>query len=142
VITRNHAALIVSSTSRPVQEVSARLGLNPSSSHEMGAETHNSRRVPPGSAPRFERDSRWVFAVDDDDPEDKTGFGSIRKLLAAVAGREDAVRALHADFEVWIQWIGYSDSESGGFVIPDDVLPGLARLECDIMANAELNVLD
>ena len=141
-IRENHAALIVSSTDRSIRDVSERLGLEPSSSHEMGEETRNSRRVPPGSAPRFERDSRWILEVDDDDPEDRTGFGSVRKLLAALAGREDAVRALNTDFNVWIQWTGFSDSDSAGFVIPDDVLPGLARLECDIMANAELNVVE
>jgi len=136
VIRENSAALIVSSTERTVEDVSAHLGLNPTSSHEMGEETLNSRKVPPGSVPRFEKDSRWVFGVDDDGADDETGFGSVRQLLAALEGREDAVRALHGDFDVWIQWTGFSDSDQGGFVIPSDVLPGLARLGCTIMANA------
>jgi hypothetical protein len=112
----NGAALIVSSTSRLVAEVSERLDLEPSWSHELGAETLNSQKgIPAGSGPRYEHDSRWVLEVEDDDPEDQTGFGSVR-----------------------IQWTGFSDSESGGFVIPADVLPGLTRLECPVMANAEL----
>ncbi|HTL42021.1 MAG TPA: DUF4279 domain-containing protein [Pseudolysinimonas sp.] len=134
----NSAALIVSSKERSVAGVSSRLGLEPTSSHEMGEETRNSRRIPPGSAPRFENESRWVFAVDDVDPDDETGFGSVRKLLAALSGKEGAVRELQAEFDVWIQWTGFSDSDSGGFVIPRDVLPGLAALNCTIMANAEL----
>jgi hypothetical protein len=135
----NGAALIVSSTSRLVAEVSERLDLEPSWSHELGAETLNSQKgIPAGSGPRYEHDSRWVLEVEDDDPEDQTGFGSVRKLLGQLAGREDQVRDLRADFDVWIQWTGFSDSESGGFVIPADVLPGLTRLECPVMANAEL----
>jgi hypothetical protein len=133
----NGAALIVGSRSRSIAEVSERLDLEPSWSHERGAETRLSRRIPAGSEPRYEQDSRWVFEVEDDDPEDHTGFGSVRKLLRALAGREDRVRELRPHFDVWIQWTGFSDSRSGGFVIPADVLPGLARLECAVMANAE-----
>jgi hypothetical protein len=138
----NSASLIVSSTERSVAEVSDRLGLEPEFMHEKGTETLNSRRVPPESRPRFHPDSRWVYSVRDDNEADETGFGSVRQLVADLTGREEAVRALHIDFTVWIQWTRFSDSESGGFVIPSDVLPPLAALNCDIMANAELNTPD
>jgi hypothetical protein len=139
-IRNNSAALIVSSTINSISGVSALLDLEPTLSHELGEETRNSGRVPPGSPRRFHKDSRWVFGVEDDASEDETGFGSVRKLLDSLKGRETAVRALHPDFEVWMQWTGFSDSESGGFVIPADVLPSLASLECDIVANAEFDV--
>jgi hypothetical protein len=134
----NNAALIVSSMTHSVAEVSSRLDLRPTYSHEIGEQTDEAQTAPPGNGPRFERDSRWILRVEDDDPDDETGFGSMRKLLGAVAGREGKVRALRPDFAVSIQWTGYSDDETGGFVIPADLLAGLAHLECPIVANAVL----
>lgn len=135
-IRENSAALIVSSATAPIEDVSARLGIEPTSLEFIGDETRNSRVVPPGSPLRFEKRSRWVFAVEHD-PADKTGFGSVTRLLDALAGRESQVAALGEDFDVRIVWTGFSDSATGGFVIPAEVFPRLTLLGCDIYANAD-----
>jgi hypothetical protein len=136
-IRENTASLVVSSSTKAVGEVAVLLGLDSTSAHELGEETPHSRRIPPGSAPRHWRDSRWVLTVKDDGADD-SGFGSVRVLLSKLAGREDAIRALKSDFDVWIVWSGSSDSDQGGFVIPSDIFAQLAALDCDIMANANL----
>jgi hypothetical protein len=134
-IRENTASLIVSSSTKPVGEVSVLLGLDSTSAHELGEETPNARHTPPGSAPRRWRDSRWILTVKDDGADD-SGFGSVRVMLSMLAGREDAIRTLKSDFDVWIVWSGISDSEQGGFVISSDIFAQLAALDCDIMANA------
>jgi hypothetical protein len=78
-----------------------------------------------------------VLSVDDDH-SDKSGFGSVRVLLARLVGHEEAIRDLQRDFDVWIVWSGFSDSEQGGFVIPSDLFPQLAALDCNIIANATI----
>ena len=49
-------------------------------------------------------------------------------MTQALEGRDTAIRKLHPDFDIWIQWTGFSKSESAGFVIRAEVPTALARL--------------
>jgi hypothetical protein len=82
--------------------------------------------------------SRWNVSIESD-PEDHSGFGSLRILLSVVLPAADALRALQREYEMRISWGGFSDSSQGGFVLEADLLQGVAGLGIPIYGTTYLD---
>ena len=73
------------------------------------------------------------------DPEDESGFGSMRILLLIVLPAAEALRTLRRDYELRISWGGFSDSGQGGFVLEPDIAQGVAELGLPIYGTAYID---
>lgn len=79
--------------------------------------------------------SRWDLSIESD-PEDESGFGSLRILLSVVLAAANALRALQREYEMRIGWGGFSDSTQGDFVLEADLVQGVAALGLPIHGTA------
>ncbi len=127
-IVRNSSALLVFGLSdgATAMRVTERTGLVPTTATEAG--------MPPLRGP-VRSYSRWDLSVESD-PEDESGFGSLRILLSVVLPAAEALRALQRDYEMRIGWGGFSDSSQGGFVLEADLVAGVAALGLPIHGTA------
>jgi hypothetical protein len=128
-ITRDIASLVIQSRTEPAGPLTAALGLTPSRVSEIGRRPH----------------SNWIYetevAIPPEDPESNR-FASVRELLARIAPIGPQLRTLRPRYEYRIDWGGFSDSTQGGFVLPADVLAGLAALDCDLWGTVYLDERD
>ncbi|HEY4153164.1 MAG TPA: hypothetical protein VGM38_07555 [Pseudolysinimonas sp.] len=137
----NRSTLAVYSQLRTAAEMTAVLDLEPHESNEVGEPTRAAlagRDLKP-EAMAYQR-AHWSFTADESlvDPEDETGFSSLRVLLDVFRDRANAISSLRPDCETVIWWSGDSDSSQGGFVIPADLLADIALLGCDLYGTAYL----
>ena len=135
----NCATLAIYSDTRTAAEVTEILGVEPHESAEKGDPTRAAlagRQVKPEYLTH--RRSHWSFEADEAlvDPADATGFGSVRVLVERFRDKSDLLAELRSDCETIIWWSGDSDSSQGGFVIPADLLRGLAELGCEFRGTA------
>lgn len=108
VIVRNTSSLVaLGRDSATASAVTAATGLKPTSSTEAGEQPLR------GSQRRY---STWHLTVESE-PEDQSGFASMRALLLCILPAAPALRALEATHELRIDWAGFSDSSQGGFVL-------------------------
>ncbi len=141
-IVRSRSSISIYSDSRSAVEMTKALEIQPHHSNELGDPTRSALagRVLKPEYMTYQR-ARWSFDADQSliDPEDETGFGSLRVLVNVFRPRAAALASLRADCETIIWWSGDSDSSQGGFVIPADLLADLAILGCDLYGTAYLD---
>jgi hypothetical protein len=119
VIVRNKSTLVVlGRDGATAAAVSAATNLAPTAATEAGVKPLRGS-VHPSSV--------WHLSFGSD-PEDQSGFGSMRSLLAQVLPAGEALRGLQPGYEVRLDWGGFSDSSQGGFVLERDVARSLADL--------------
>jgi hypothetical protein len=140
-IVGDRSTLSIYSHARTAAEITAILGLQPSESAEKG-EPKRAALAGRQLAPRhmtYER-SQWSFDAEKSaaDPDDETGFASLRVLVDVFRDKGQLLESLRADCETIVWWSGDSDSSQGGFVLPADLLADLARLGCDLYGTAFL----
>lgn len=118
------------------------LGIYPMSSGDVG-ELTSAGRNGVNVAPERRRHQRAFWSItdtdDDTDPEDGTGFASLRKLVARLAPHVNALADLRRTGETIIWWSGDSDSTQGGFVLEADLIVALAGLGCPVYGTAYLS---
>ena len=140
-IVTSRSSLSIYSDARTAVEMTRVLGIDPHYSNEIGDPTSAALagRVLKPKYMTYQR-AHWSFDADESliDPEDETGFASLRVLVDVFRPRAAALATLRADCETIIWWSGDSDSEQGGFVIPADLLSDLAALGCDLYGTAYL----
>ncbi|CAN5334175.1 hypothetical protein BH09ACT1_BH09ACT1_12810 [soil metagenome] len=135
----SRSSLSVYSELRTAAQITAVLGLEPNDSAEKGEPT---RAALAGQKlkPQYMTNERahWSFDADENaaDPNDETGFASLRVLIGAIRDSASALASLRPDCETIIWWSGYSDSVQGGFVMPADLIADLALLGCDLYGTA------
>jgi hypothetical protein len=138
-IVDSRSSLSLYSELRTAAEITVVLSLEPDDSEEMGEPTR-AARAGRNLSPKYMIDQRAHWSLDADpsavDPDDKTGFGSLRVLVAAIRNSAPALESLRPDCETIIWWSGYSDSVQGGFVKPADLIANLALLGCDLYGTA------
>jgi hypothetical protein len=145
VIVGNRSTLSIYSEVRTSAEITSMLGLEPTTSADLGEPTRAAlagRRLKPQYMTH--QRAHWSFESDDSlmESDDGTGFGSLRVLVGHFRERSDALMSLRSDCETIIWWAGDSDSAQGGFVIPADLLADLALLGCDLYGTAYLDDKD
>ena len=130
-----YASLVISSKTRRLEDITALLGIEPTSYWELGdPHTWQMRDKPPESHPR--RSSIWALHIHDvefDHPEDETGLASLRRLADLLKGKGPILESLRPELDPTILWTGDSDSTQGGFYVPIDLVRDLSDLGCDIM---------
>jgi hypothetical protein len=131
VIVSDLATLSIVSEHRTARAISAGIGLEPSRSAERGDPTRAAMHgnVSPGR-PTTRAVASWRLDADEDaaDPEDETGFRTLRLLLSQIRTKTAEIAELKLDCDVSITWTGSSDSWQGGFVLDEDLLRDLSRL--------------
>ena len=132
-IIRNVATLVVlgRTASASAQHVTEHIGLKPTDWGERGDTNVSARRARPRTDHRRREHAMWHLEVDDEgNSEDATGFASLRELVLLLENRADELRALDQDdnYEIRIDWAGFSDSSQGGFVIEPDLALRLGAL--------------
>jgi Domain of unknown function (DUF4279) len=139
VIVWSRSTLSVYSTTRTAAEITRILGVEPTDAHDIGDPTRaalSGRRTTPKAMTH--QQTGWSFDADPAgiDPEDRTGFASMRLIVERFRDRADALAELRSDCDTRIWWSGDSNSSQGGFVIPADLLADLALLGCDLFGTA------
>jgi hypothetical protein len=141
-IVRDLATLTVWSEHRTARDIRDLMGVDPTRSHERGDPTRAALRgrVLPGQSP-VEVNAQWSLDGDPEaaDPEDESGFRTLRQLLSRIGHTADAIAELKQDCDVSITWSGYSDSWQGGFVLEQDLLQELGRLGIPIWGTTYLD---
>lgn len=126
-IVRNKSTLIVLGRGGgTAAAVSARTGLIPARATEAGEMPAR------GSAHDY---SVWHLEVESGG-DDESGFGSMRSLLAQILPAAAELQQLQSEYEVRLDWGGFSDSSQGGFVLEPDVTRGLADLGLPVYGTA------
>ncbi len=141
-IVSSRSTLQISSDSLTVAEMTSVLGIAPHHSHEKGDATRSALAGRKLEAEYMTYPSAlWSFEADESavDPDDHTGFGSLRVLVEAFSGRLGALNSLKQSCKLAISWAGESDSSQGGFVIPADLLADLAAMGCDLYGTAYID---
>ena len=130
-IQTGRASLTVTSTQTSVQQISEVLGLSPTRSEVRGAER-------PSGALRTH--NLWCIEVDvANTEEDQTGTGALAELVSRTRAAAGKVAQPPADCEAKIWWSADSDSGQGGFVLPTEVVAGIAALGVDVFATVYLD---
>ncbi|WP_186317596.1 DUF4279 domain-containing protein [Curtobacterium sp. 9128] len=125
------ATLSIVSEHRTARAISEVMGLEPTRSAERGEPTRSAvhgNTSPDRPATRAV--ASWSLDADEKaaDPEDETGFRTLRLLLNQISTKTAQIAELKLDCDVSITWTGSSDSWQGGFVLDEDLLRDLGRL--------------
>jgi hypothetical protein len=142
VIVADRSTLSVYSDQRTVADISAALGLEPTSSADVGDPTRAALagRVLAVEYLTHQRAS-WSLDVEMSvvDVENDQGVASLRALVEVFREKASALQSLRQQCELVIWWSGASDSTQGTFVIPSGLLADLASLGCELRGTAFLN---
>lgn len=125
-IIRNVATLVVlgQSSNASAKHVTELIGVQPTDWGEPRDRNVSAKRRWPRQDGRFRGHAMWHLEVKDDGSSgDETGFASLRALVLLLADKADELQALEQDanYEIRIDWGGFSDSGQGGFVLEPDL---------------------
>jgi hypothetical protein len=126
----NRASLSIKSRDLDAASITARIGIEPTRSPEARSDFDSARH------------SRWILHhYDEGSAEDRTGFASLRALLASLVPVNEALVALRdsGTCELVLWWTADSGSEQGSFLLPVDVIDGLALLGLDMNGTVNLS---
>lgn len=134
------ASLSIKSLTHPASAVTTVLGLQPTSSAERGDPVGRLRTGADGKPSMRERASSiWVLDSTEADPDDTSGFSSVRSLVAALESKREALASLQENYFIEVNWNGFSDRPQAGFLIPADLLAALGSLGCDFHGTVYLH---
>jgi hypothetical protein len=85
------------------------------------------------------RHSVWIYDPPESevDPNDDSGFATLRALVNAVRDRADALASLRPEYRTVIWWSG-EVSPQGNFAIDADIVVGLGLLGCEFYGSVSL----
>jgi len=123
------ASLTITSTTHAASAVTDALGIMPTLSAEKGA--------------LLSGGSTWSVDVSAEQAsahaahDDTAGFASVEELLRILDGKGPALALLRdgGHYEMVIRWHGTAGSTQGGFVMPIELIRGLAELGCSLHGN-------
>lgn len=126
VIISNSSTLVVlgRSATASAQHVTELIGLQPTDWGEIGDTNVSAKRRRPRTDGRLRDHAMWQLRADDDGTSgDETGFASLRALVMLLTNKRNELQALEHDeeYEIRVDWGGFSDSSQGGFVIEPDL---------------------
>lgn len=137
------ATLAIYSDHLSAAAVTAALGVEPTSIHEIGDTRRRSRSRRAGShSPTQYTHSLWEHTVRADPARsgvaDAAGSTSIRLLVDVFREKQGQLETLRADYELRIWWSAISSSTQAPFVFDADLVRGLAIIGCDLYGTAYL----
>ena len=134
-ITSNRASLSLFSETHPASAVTAVLGLTPTLTYEKGDATVRGR---------VRKTSGWILdAPPADDPaDDSNSYSRLESLARMLRGKAPALARLREDYDTYIGYGGFSDSDQGGFYFPAETMAELGALGCTWMGEVYLEEPD
>lgn len=129
VITHSKASLSIISETHAAADVSAVLGLEPTTTAEIG-----DRKALSGLPRKY---SLWV--LDAPAPAGRDDLDPIEALAQLLRGKASALETLRENYTTEIVYGGFSDSSQGSFVFPASVMADLGALGCDLLGTAYLD---
>jgi hypothetical protein len=134
------ASLSVKSLTHPASAVTTILGIQPTSSAERGDPVGRLRTGADGKPSMRERtNSIWVLDSIEADPNDTSGFSSVRALVETLESKREALEGLRENYFIEVRWNGFSDRPQAGFLIPSELLAALGSLGCDFHGTVYLH---
>lgn len=128
-ITHSKASLSVISETHAAADVSAVLGLEPTTTAEIG-----DRKSLSGLPRKY---SLWV--LDAPTPAGRDDLDPIGALAELLRDKAPALETLREHYTTEIVYGGFSDSGQGSFVFPAKVMADLGALGCDLLGTAYLD---
>ena len=124
------ASLSIYSDTHKASDVSAIMGLEPSTLWEKGdrrIDTKREREYKPRTQ------SGWHFDADSslNDPADDSGFAALRVLLTDLANKSAALGSLRPHYRTVIRWIGETGTTQGNFAMDADLIVAMGALGCE-----------
>lgn len=137
-IVDSSASLVITSTTLTAEQITDRLGIDPSASRNVGE---------PIGAPRVDASGHSVqcrateahWRRDADAGGTNDSFTSLVALAQLLRGKHDHLATLRPECTTVIIWGGFSDSEQGGFVFPASLLADLGAVGCDLQGTTYLH---
>jgi hypothetical protein len=137
-IVDSSASLVITSTTLTVEQITQRLGIEPSASRNTG-DPHGAPR-PDAIGVVVQRTARETFWRLDSGADDAANsFSSLVALVDLLRDKRDNLASLRPACTTVIIWGGFSDSGQGGFVVPAPLLADLGYLGCDLYGTAYLH---
>jgi hypothetical protein len=128
-VTGGMVSFIAMSTTASSADFRERLGVEPTQSWELGDPARQADR---------ERDhAAWILDRDLE-VERETLDAGLLNLLRAFEGRETDLDDLRAQYDMFVQCYGSSDSTQGGFVLGATVMRRMAALGLDLVCTIYL----
>jgi heme-degrading monooxygenase HmoA len=130
VITYSKASLSVISETHAAADVTAVLGLEPTTTAEIG-----DRKSLSGLPRKY---SLWVL----DAPSERGDSDPLESLADLLRGKAPALETLRENYTTEIVYGGFSDSSQGSFVFSANLMAELGALGCDFLGTAYLDEPD
>jgi hypothetical protein len=138
VIVDSSASLVITSTTLTVEQITQRLGIEPSASRNTG-DPIGPPRVDATGHPIQRRATEAHWRLDAQPGTTRDSFGSLVALAEVLRDQRDNLASLRPACTTVIVWGGFSDSDQGGFVFPAPLLADLGALGCDLYGTAYLH---
>jgi hypothetical protein len=124
----NRAEVHISSDTHPAHALSARLGLTPDEVREKGEPA-----VP--SDPNFGTNSTslWIIRAPAEVRDDPSGYGALKWIVNHFEGKGQILAHLAGDYEVSLEWWGWTDHWENRVRIPADLMSRVASLSCEFV---------
>lgn len=137
-IVESSASLVITSATMTVEQITQNLGINPSTSRNVG-DPHGASR-PDASGVYVQRTAREnVWRLESGAARAADSFSSLVALTELLRDKRDGLASLRPMCNTLIIWSGFSDSEQGGFVFPAALVADLGALGCDLLGTAYLS---
>lgn len=125
----DRATLSFHSETHSASDVTAALGMEPTSTHERG-DARTNRSGGPSKLGGCYPTTHWSYDVHVPSGVDSRA-SSLRGFMQVFRGKSAAIDVLREGWDVRLWWSGSSDSSQGGFVFDSELLRDLAALGCD-----------
>lgn len=137
-IVESSASFVITSTTLTAEQITQRLGIEPSASRNTGDPYGVPQ--PDASGEVVQRTARETFwRLDSGAGHAADSFSSLVALADLLRDKRDNLASLRPTCSTVIVWGGFSDSEQGGFVFPAALLADLSALGCDLLGTAYLS---
>jgi hypothetical protein len=128
-VTGGKASFVAKSQTASAADFGRRIGVQASRAWELGD---------PGREPASKRDhAAWILDRDLE-VEDQSLDVGLLQLLALFDGHEAEIKALGADYDMYVQCYASSDSTQGGFVLGSTVMRRMGQLGLDLLCTVYL----
>lgn len=129
-VTGGKASFVAKSKTASAADFGRRIGVQSSRAWELGD---------PARQPAGKRDhAAWILDLDLEVDGQSIDAGLLQ-LLAIFEGHETEIRALSADYDMYVQCYASSDSTQGGFVLGSTVMRRMGQIGLDLLCTIYLD---
>lgn len=138
VIVDSSTSLVITSSTMTVEQITQRLGIDPSVSRDIG-DLYGAPRPDAGGEVVQRTASETFWRLDSVAGHAADSFSSLVVLVELLRDKRDNLSSLRPLCTTVIVWGGLSDSEQGGFVFPAQLLADLGEIGWDLYGTTYLH---